>query len=201
MASESLIRHSSRVKKYALIFMTWASLIASILATMGWARGRYVRDEVESRWIIREKKQLRTLFIEIWYGEITIAFWHDSLESNSLELPQWEWKTTIPSDMLPERADPPPRLEWHFTFHEIRNGYQLQLQYWSIVLATAVLPIAVGFHSQLVQRQRRRRRMCSLCEQCGYSLLGCDGNCPECGAARPLVKAPLHGTTQRAKGI
>ena len=59
-----------------------------------------------------------------------------------------------------------------------RFGYRLlQVPFWSLTLATAVLPLIVFARSKV----RRRRRSKHACVECGYDLRGSPGACPECG--------------------
>ena len=74
-------------------------------------------------------------------------------------------RRTVPSPLRPgQRAD-----------YEVRDVF---VPYWSLVAATAALPLARGAGAL----RRRARRRSGACPGCGYDLRATPGRCPECGA-------------------
>jgi hypothetical protein len=71
-----------------------------------------------------------------------------------------------------------------FNFEPIERGdgvvgdWRLEIPFWAIAAALAVVFVPGGFKSWL--RRARRRR--GLCPACGYNLFASPGRCPECGA-------------------
>ena len=62
----------------------------------------------------------------------------------------------------------------------------IEIPFWSITVATGVLPLAVFVRSKF----RRRRVAKHACAECGYDLRGSPGQCPECGTVPAIVQLP-----------
>jgi hypothetical protein len=61
----------------------------------------------------------------------------------------------------------------------------VQVPFWSLTLATAVLPLFVWLRG----RRRRRRLVKFACAECGYDMRASPGRCPECGTVPAIVQS------------
>ena len=97
--------------------------------------------------------------------------------------------------MLLMEIDPPlTQVDWEragFMWHKVREGRNGNVHliaaapFWSIALATALLPLAcTTLHIGQRMRERRRERA-GLCTACGYDLRASPERCPECGQGNP----------------
>ena len=112
---------------------------------------------------------------------------HDMTIGPNPQLPTWErqWPThevrllgfsyVSQPCFIDSKATPPVR-----SF----IGFQLRVTtpFWSILIATLVLPAVYGWYWNRLRRRKTR----GLCISCGYNLTGnTSGVCPECGTPAP----------------
>ena len=89
--------------------------------------------------------------------------------------------TVMLNGLIAEYGDPPVLGVAVFQF-PILGGGQLRVirvGHWHLVVLFSLLPLWWTIHRLLRPRRRRKRGQCV---ECGYSLHGSSGACPECGA-------------------
>ena len=191
------------------------SLVIAIAMSALCLRGYWVWDDGESKSIEPAHpgryRYIDTL-ISLGSGDIVITrdvSFEDTPDDG--RLPKgWVWS-----------RDPPPapvgrpywRVHW-FSFSYGHSGaaqlpageyyynFQAVIPYWSIVLASALLPAWWA-----IRRLRRRRRPGAppVCSRCGYDLRGGHDRCPECGARvlptnGPAASPETRGTAADCAG-
>lgn len=130
--------------------------------------------------------------INSWDGSLEV--WRNAMrgiESDDVPLRDggWHWQRGVP-----DRSRGPSLLPnmWTFAISCARATYpagqtgttiQIRLPYWSLVIATGLLPAA------WLLRARGRRRSAGRCRRCGYDLRATPERCPECGHVPEKVTA------------
>ncbi|TWT41260.1 hypothetical protein RAS1_39540 [Phycisphaerae bacterium RAS1] len=76
-------------------------------------------------------------------------------------------------------------MRWWFAFAGTLTSGWLHIPLWILLLPSAAVTVFVW---------RKRERIASACEQCGYDLTGnVSGRCPECGAPATAPGSPSSG--------
>jgi len=194
-----------------------ASLPVLIATSALWVRGHWILNSAESQSVVPLGSG------RYRYSEAAIAFGSDylvltrQLEEGTAVQPYgpipagWIWSRDPP----PDHVRPPTwRDRWFgwlmwFSFSyghsaphpadgEYFYNFQAVIPYWSIVLASALLP---GWWAvRHLRRRRRRPGAPPVCSRCGYDLRGGHDRCPECGEPTPSADEPKRSGVA-AKGV
>lgn len=85
---------------------------------------------------------------------------------------------------------------WFYTENAkliVYNGHLLpycEISYGTLMLSTAMLPLANAYFHKWVALRAKRREAAGLCPHCGYDVRATPGLCPECGSIPPINLMP-----------
>jgi hypothetical protein len=187
-------RRRRRLLRILLNAATVVSLLLCVKAAMMWVRS-YGVDRDEDWWFTPHRRAWDLLTVDgrvqfgklypggavgdgpvrsrysssgraVWlYGETVEWEWAGFEERRGRLLPEWHVsKGEGPNETYPYRV-------WFIPF-------------WSVVVASALLPVGWGvplIWSIVRRRQREQRRRTRRCPACGYDLRATPDRCPECG--------------------
>jgi hypothetical protein len=162
------------------------SALLCVLFLAGWARSRWVGDE------LRYTNYRQATFTKQWVvahggGDFVICHWSGHLLT-FVAPPRWQY---VRSTTAPVRYNLPDYVHGLFGYgvcrHRPRSSLlqrydALVLPYWLPALVTGMPWLIVAWRHWA--SRAARRIAAGLCPACGYDLRASENRCPECGAAR-----------------
>ena len=160
--------------------------VACALSLAGWARSRWVGDEV--RYVDRRTPTRLTCWaFAHGGGDVVVVRW--SGVSNVAPPFQWQYVRNTPS---PVRNNLPDRVHGVFGYGVCDYGpapaqsliryVAVTVPYWLLALLAATPWLVLGWRRWW--SRAARRIAAGLCPACGYDLRATPDHCPECGAGR-----------------
>ena len=170
--------------------MAWGtSVVLCALFMGGWARSRWVSDDVGYAVAVDGAPPQRSLGFAHGGGDVAIIL-IDARDGDVLR-PGWRHARLAPG---PIRQMMPDRVIGMFGYGVMNSTtalpgtyFAIVVPYWLLALLSAVPLILTGFRYRL--RRAARRIAAGLCPTCAYDLRASPGRCPECGAVAPGAPA------------
>ena len=165
------------------------SVVLCALFMGGWARSRWVSDDVGYTATVHGTPQCRSLGFAHGAGDVAIIA--INARDGDVLRPGWRHARLAPG---PIRQMMPDRVIGMFGYGVLNSTtvlpgtyFAIVLPYWFLALLSALPLILTGLRYRL--RRAARRIAAGLCPTCAYDLRASRGRCPECGAVAPGTPA------------